>query len=104
MAKKKNNYPVRVVVVDVLKPHKPNIVEFGKVICKEKSVNNANITVYAIDEKTESLKVILEGKDIDFAEVRKAIEKHGAVVHSIDKVVIGKKGIIETPHADIERE
>lgn len=104
MAKKNKKYPVRVVVIDVLKPHKPNIVEFGKIICKDKTVDNTNITVYAIDEKTESLKITLEGEDIDFDRVREIVEDHGAVVHSIDKVVIGKKGIIETPHLDTGKE
>ena len=99
----KKKYPVRIVVIDVLKPHKPDIVEFGKMICYDPSVDNANITVSEIDEKTESLKVILEGKDINFERVRKKIEEHGAVVHSIDKVVIGKKEIIPVPSSKEER-
>lgn len=89
--------PVKILVLDVLKPHKPNILEFGKTICNEKSVEDANISVYAVDERTESLKVILEGKDIDFNRVKELIEEHGAVVHSMDKVVLGKKKIIDIP-------
>jgi len=89
--------PVKIINLDVLKPHKPNIVEFGKTIEKEKSVKAVNISVYAIDEKTESIKLVLEGTNLDFDNIKNIIEDFGAVVHSIDKVVIGKKEIIEFP-------
>ncbi|MEA3255120.1 MAG: DUF211 domain-containing protein [Candidatus Altiarchaeota archaeon] len=89
--------PVKILVLDVLKPHRPDILEFGRIICAEKSVEDANISVYAVDEKTESLKVVLEGNNIDFSRVKELIEEHGAVVHSMDKVVLGKKSIIEVP-------
>jgi len=89
--------PVKVINLDVLKPHKPNIIEFGKAIEKEKSVKAVNLSVYAIDEKTESIKLVLEGTNLDFESIRKIIEDFGAVVHSIDKAVIGRKEIIEFP-------
>ena len=95
--------PVKVVVLDVLKPHRPGILELGKAICDHPSVTSANITVYAIDEKTESIKVILEGKDIKFDPVREIIERFGAAVHSVDKAIIGRKEVIEIPEGESER-
>lgn len=88
--------PVRILVIDVLKPHKPNILELGQII-SQKSGADVNISVYAVDEKTESVKLVLSGKDIDYSVVNKSVEDAGAVIHSIDKVVIGKKDIIELP-------
>lgn len=87
----KKMIPVKILVLDVLKPHKPNILEFGKTVCTEKSIESANITVYAVDEKTESLKMVLEGKDIDFEKVKTLLENNGAVIHSMDKVVLSRK-------------
>lgn len=83
--------PIKRVTIDVLKPHKPDIVAFGKAVCADKSVRGLSISVYAVDEKTESIKVILEGPDIDFEKVKEIIHNLGAVVHSIDSVVVGKK-------------
>jgi hypothetical protein len=83
--------PVRILVLDILKPHKPNILEFGKAICKANSIESANLSVYAVDEKTESVKMILEGKNLNFDRVKELIESYGAVVHSMDKVILGKK-------------
>lgn len=82
--------PIRLLVLDVLKPHKPDIVELGKAINALKSVEGTNISVTAVDEKTESLKVTIEGKNIEFEEVKKTIGDFGAVIHSTDKVILGK--------------
>ena len=94
---KKNQAKIKVLVLDVMKPHKPNIAEFGQFLCEQKSVQNANISVYAIDEKTETTKVVLDGQDINLEEVNSAIEDFGAVIHSVDKVVVGSKKLIEAP-------
>ena len=89
---------IKILVLDVMKPHKPDIAEFGQYICSLKSVQNVNISVYALDEKTESIKVVLDGSDIDLEDVRGSIENFGAVIHSTDKVVVGSKKIIESPN------
>ncbi len=95
--------PIKIIVLDVLKPHKPNILELGQIICTEKSVENANVSVYAVDEKTESVKVVLEGSNINFEQVAGLIEGYGAVIHSMDKVVLGKKKVIEVPLIEDKR-
>ncbi|MEM2918660.1 MAG: DUF211 domain-containing protein [Candidatus Altiarchaeota archaeon] len=90
--------PVRLLVLDVLKPHQPNILEFGKLICREPTIENANLSVYAVDEKTESVKIILEGENMNFSRVKELIENNGGVIHSMDKVILGKKKqFIEVP-------
>ena len=89
--------PVRILVLDILKPHKPNILELGQAIAEKTGTMDINLVVYAVDEKTESVKMTLSSKDIDYEKVEKALEDHAAVIHSIDKVVIGKKDIIQVP-------
>ena len=91
------NAPVKIVVLDVLKPHEPNILELGKALCSDNSILDVNISVYAVDEKTESTKVTISGKDINFDNVKHIMEESGSVIHSIDKVVVGKKEIIPVP-------
>ncbi len=83
--------PLRLLVIDVLKPHKPNIVELGRTMCLEGKLDSANITVYAVDEKTESLKIIIEGNNLIFDDIKQIIEDNGGAVHSIDKVIVGNK-------------
>ena len=98
MAKKRygpRSAPIKIVVLDVLKPHNPSIVEFGRLVCRHPSVISVNNSVYAVDNKTESIKMTLEGKDINFDAVKKIIGDHGAAIHSVDRVVLGKEHIIE---------
>jgi len=86
--------PVKIIVLDVLKPHNPSLVEFGKMVCRHSSVLSVNNSVYAVDNKTESVKMTIEGTDINFEAVKKIIADHGGAIHSIDRVVIGKEKII----------
>jgi len=83
--------PIKLLVLDVLKPHHPNIVEFGATLAKANGIENIDISVYSVDEKTEDVKVVLEGVSLDFETIRKTIENTGAAVHSVDKICLGKK-------------
>ncbi|MBD3304506.1 hypothetical protein GF343_05140 [Candidatus Woesearchaeota archaeon] len=88
---------IKIIVLDILKPHKPDIIEFGLLIEKSRGVKCVNMSVYAVDEKTESVKLAIEGPDLDYKKIKKTIEDHGAVIHSIDKAVIGESRIINAP-------
>jgi len=54
-------------------------------------VDNVGVSVVEIDESTESVKVSMEGSDIAMESVRKTMERLGAVIHSIDEVLVSKK-------------
>ena len=91
MVQKHKGSCIKLLVLDILKPHKPNIVEFGKELKKANGIENLDISVYAVDEKTETVKVVIEGSCLDFDIIKKTVEDFGAVVHSVDKVAVGKK-------------
>ncbi len=91
MPKKEDNKKIKLLVLDVLKPHKPNIVEFGQTLSMANGIGSADISVYAVDERTESVKVVLVGESLSFEVIKRTIEDFGAVIHSVDKVCIGKK-------------
>lgn len=91
MAKNNRKPTIKLLVLDVLKPHNPNIVEFGVELKKTNGIENLDISVYAVDERTETVKLVLEGGSLDFERIKRTIEDFGAVVHSVDKVAVGKK-------------
>ena len=78
---------VKHLLLDILKPHHPNIIEFSKLLA-EKGNYRVKINVIEIDEKTETLLVDIEGDDIDFEEIQAAITEIGASLHSIDSVEV----------------
>ena len=88
--KYKKNSRVKTIVLDVLKPHSPPLPEFATFISKLDGVSKVDINLVEIDEKTESLKVTLNGSNIKFDGLKELMEKRGAVIHSVDQVVVEK--------------
>ena len=80
---------IRLLVLDVLKPHEPSILKLASFLGDVKGVDGVDISVYEIDSKVENVKITLQGKDINFQKVKSIIEDNGATIHSIDKVGSG---------------
>ena len=76
------------IVLDVLKPHHPNALELANAIAALSPDYRVNLNVTAVDEKTESAVVVVEGSAIDFEAVRQAVTAMGGTVHSIDAVEV----------------
>jgi hypothetical protein len=77
---------VKRVVLDVLKPHEPNALEFARRLAGADSECKVRVTVTEMDEKTETLVVVIEGRDIDFEAIENTMTSMGASLHSIDEV------------------
>jgi hypothetical protein len=81
--------PIKYLVLDVLKLHKPSVIELGQIIVKAQKGNSVNIRVEEVDERTETVRVIVKGNSINFTKIRDAIEFHGASIHSVDEICLG---------------
>ncbi len=86
---------IKRVILDVLKPHKPSIIEVAQRIGGLEGISGVNISLEEVDAETDSVKVTIEGTDIDYEKVRIALTDCGAVIHSIDGVSAGIKLIEE---------
>ncbi|HDQ06672.1 MAG TPA: hypothetical protein ENN36_08140 [Candidatus Bathyarchaeota archaeon] len=86
---------IRRLVLDVLKPHKPNVVELSEALSHLQGVEGVNIIINEIDQQVENAKVIVAGISISFEEVKKKLEELGATIHSIDEVAAGKRIVEE---------
>lgn len=78
---------VKRLVLDVLKPHHPSVLEFGRLLARQGEYL-VKLTVLEMDDKTETLQLVIEGPDIDFDRVQAAITEFGASLHSIDEVEV----------------
>ena len=79
---------IKRVVLDVLKPHQPNALEFASAIADKHSGCRVKITVTEVDEKTETTVISIESDDIPYAAIVDTITSLGASVHSIDEVEV----------------
>ncbi len=78
----------RRLVLDVLKPHQPDALDFSSALANLGADYRVKLTVTEVDKNTESTIVTIEGTDIHFDDIKAAIEKMGASVHSIDEVEV----------------
>ena len=79
---------IKRVVLDVLKPHQPNVLEFASAIADNHSGCRVKVIVTEVDEKTETTVVSIESDDISYDAVVDTIMSLGASVHSIDEVEV----------------
>ena len=79
---------VKRIVLDVLKPHQPNALEFSRAIAIVGDDYRVRLTVVEMDEKTETLQLEIEGDSVDIEAIESAISDMGASLHSIDQVEV----------------
>lgn len=82
---------VKRLVLDVLKPHEPHLPELALRLSSVDGVDGVNISLVEIDQNTESVKITIEGSNINLDRVKSTIKDCGAVIHSIDEVAVGRK-------------
>lgn len=74
-------------VLDVLKPHVPDLIEFCRALSEIEGVKKVSAVVMEVDAETDTLKVTVEGKDMDFEALRERVKEMGGAIHSVDEVV-----------------
>lgn len=79
---------VKRIVLDVLKPHHPNGLEFSSEIAGNAPGTKVELTVAEVDEKTETVILVIEGENLDYETLTRTIHGMGGSVHSIDEVVV----------------
>lgn len=79
---------VKRIVLDVLKPHQPNALEFSRAIAEAGPDYHVCLIVNEMDEHTETLQIEIKGSAIDFDLVQSAITSMGGSLHSIDEVEV----------------
>lgn len=76
------------IVLDVLKPHQPNALEFSQAIAAAGSDYRVHLIVLEMDENTETIQIEVSGEAIDFAAIQAVIKDQGGSLHSIDEVEV----------------
>ncbi len=89
------NTMIRRLVLDVLKPHVPTILDLATALAKVKGVTGVNLSLYEVDQQTETVKATVQGENIDYDGVEEVIRNFGGAIHSIDEVVAGREIVKE---------
>ncbi|MBW2983790.1 DUF211 domain-containing protein [Candidatus Woesearchaeota archaeon] len=84
---------IKLLILDILKPIEPPILEYAQAIAAIDKSYSVSLRVEEIDEKTETVEVIVIGDNINFKKIEEKINKLGGTVHSLDEVSEGKQMI-----------
>jgi hypothetical protein len=84
---------VKKLVLDVLKPRRPNALEFSQTLAAVGADYRVHLTVLEVDENTETLRVVLDGGALDFEAIQTVIDTMGGSVHSIDEVEVWSEAV-----------
>jgi len=86
---------IKRIILDVLKPHTPSIIEVAERLANLEGISGVNVSLEEVDAETDSVKITIEGNNINYVDVKKEILDCGAVIHSIDGVSAGIRIIEE---------
>jgi hypothetical protein len=91
--------PVRRLVVDVLKPHEPSLVEFTEQLSELDGIDGVTSSLVELDREVQNVKLTFEGESVDHDAVQATVETLGGTVHSVDEVACGDRVVEarETP-------
>ncbi len=76
---------------------RPDLLDLAAELEVVSGVDGVNITVTGIDMETVSMEVTVEGDAIDVSALKRAIERTGAALHSIDEIVVGNRIVERVP-------
>lgn len=82
--------PIRRLVLDVLTPHDPPLVELARSAAAVDGVDGVNLQLVEIDREVQNVKLTVEGATVDYDGVTDVVDRHGGSVHSVDEVVCGE--------------
>ncbi|WP_327053680.1 DUF211 domain-containing protein [Halomicrococcus gelatinilyticus] len=82
--------PLRRVVVDVLTPHEPTMLEIASEVADSESVTAVDVTLLESDREVRNVKLTVEGEAIRLDDVEDTVEDLGGTVHSVDQVACGE--------------
>jgi hypothetical protein len=81
---------IKRMVIDSLKPRETTILDLSKAICGVDGVDEVDITVTEVDVKTETIKLTIKGKDVDYDDITNIMQQNSAVIRSVDEINVGK--------------
>ena len=88
---------IRRLVVDVLKPHDPSLLEFTEEVSAIETVDGVTSTLIELDQEVQNVKLTFEGASLDAEAIQDRIESIGATVHSVDQVSCGEYVVEDRP-------
>lgn len=80
------------IVLDVLKPHQPDALEFSRELAALGAGYRVFLAVVEMDKDTQTLRLEVSGESIALAPIEEKIASLGGSIHSVDQVEVVNEG------------
>jgi hypothetical protein len=81
---------LRRIVLDVLKPHDPTLLEFTERVAAVETVDGVTSSLIEHDREVQNVELTVEGEQLDYGGIEEAVNELGGTVHSIDQAAYGE--------------
>jgi hypothetical protein len=79
---------VKRLVVDSLKPLETPKLDLALALGRVEGVDGVTLSVTEVDSKTETIRLLIDGQDINYDRVQNVFSVFGAAVRSIDEIEV----------------
>ncbi|RLE81491.1 MAG: hypothetical protein DRJ51_03690 [Thermoprotei archaeon] len=73
-------------VIDALKPRELSIIDLAAILCSIDKVEQVSISVREVDVKTETIRITVQGNDLEYPIISDVLVESGIAIRSIDEV------------------
>jgi len=81
---------IRRVVLDILKPHEPKLATFTEKLSESEEIDGVTSKLVDIEEDVRTIRVTIEGEDLDMDTLEAKIADLSGSIHSVDEVSCGE--------------
>ena len=81
---------IKKILLDSLKSRELSIVDLSKALGSVNGVSEVDIVVVEVDSNTETMRITIEGPQINFNQVQKVMDKHGVSIKGVDEISVAK--------------
>lgn len=81
---------IKKLLLDSLKSRELSIVELSKALGSVSGVSEVNVTVVEVDSNTETIRVTIQGPQINYDEIRQVMEKYAVSIKGVDEISVAK--------------
>jgi len=77
-------------MIDSLIPREMSIIDLSKALCQAAGVSDVSIVVTDVTAKTETIRLVIIGHNIDYDSVSKIMSEHAATIRGIDEIDVSR--------------
>jgi len=77
-------------MIDSLIPREMSVIELSKALCQAGGVSDVALSVTDVSAKTETIRLVISGHNIDYDAISKIMSEHAAAIRGIDEVDVSR--------------